>query len=70
METGRSAVADRDWITRAEFARRLGIHQRQVAKVVEAGGVRVKALPGLMPRYRSEDVDRIAAGAVKEPSTT
>lgn len=68
--TGRPATAGREWVSRAEAARRLGIHTKMVGKVVEAGGVRVRELPGIAPRYHAGDLARLSAEAVKGPART
>ena len=57
-----------EWITARETARRLEVHWTNVAKVIEAGEIRVRQLPGMLPRYNAADVARVAAESIIDPS--
>jgi excisionase family DNA binding protein len=56
---------DTQYITAREAARRLGVHYNTVARVLVAGGVRRRDLPGTKPRWSAEDVEALRRASVQ-----
>lgn len=54
-----AATAER-WILRAEAARRLGIDDAGVDRLIERRLLTVRELPGSRPRVLAADVERLA----------
>lgn len=63
-------VQHETWITRAECARRIGVHPDTALKILVAGGVRRFAPEGVDPRWHAGDVQAIIDSSVKTGSFT
>ncbi len=58
-----------DWVTLRNAARILDCGSMSVPRIVEAGKVRTRTLPGMVRIYYSRaDLERLAAEAVSTPS--
>lgn len=55
------AAPYREWITREEAARMLGIDWRMVDRLAETGHLVVRRLPGVRPRFARSSVESLAA---------
>jgi excisionase family DNA binding protein len=53
------------YITAREAARRLGIHYNTSKRVLIAGGVRRKELPGTKPRWNATDVQALLEASIQ-----
>jgi hypothetical protein len=53
-----------EWISLREGARRLGIDKMSFYRVIDAGVIRCRQIPGLQPRYSARDVQAVADRAV------
>jgi hypothetical protein len=55
------------WIKQAPSARILECGIDALNRIAEAGRIRFRDLPGMPRQYLREDVERVAAEAVKDP---
>ena len=53
------------WIKRPEAARRLGVSTKAIARMIDAGHLTTRHLPGTHPRVLLADVERIAQESVR-----
>lgn len=61
-----STTVDREvWIKRTEAARRLGIGVKALKRMVAAGHLTVRELPGTHPRVLLADVERVASTSIR-----
>jgi hypothetical protein len=64
-----STIAEQDvWISKSDAARRIGVDVRVIAKMIEAGCLTVRELPGTRPRVLLADVERVAANSIRPAS--
>lgn len=52
-----------EWLLPVEAARRLGISSDALFRLRRSGALPARTLPGCQPRYRADDVARLAAEA-------
>ena len=53
-----------DWITVSEASRRLGVDRTVIDRLVEAGHLGVRRIPGALVRVQASDIDELLRESV------
>jgi hypothetical protein len=61
----RNPDPEAQYITAREASRRLGVHYNTIMRVLVAGGVRKRVLPGTKPKWNAVDVAALLEASIQ-----
>jgi len=64
----KSAPMAAEWLDAGAAAELLGVERRHIRRLARDGLLSVRRLPGVRPRYRRDEIERLAAASVR-PAT-
>ena len=58
------------WLSRRAAAAELGVSERRISQIADAGHIATKSLPGVPPRFSASDIASLESESVRPRRTT